>query len=514
MKKIVIPIFILLFGIESYSQEKIKLVVGIVVDQMRYDYIYRFWDDFGDNGFKRLVNEGYYFRNANFSYVPTYTGPGHASIFTGTTPSSHGIISNDWYDKSYSNNIYCVGDDSMHTVGGKENDFYGKVSPKRMLTTTIGDEMQLFSDAKVIGISIKDRGAILAAGHSADAAYWMNAEGKWISSTYYMKQLPKWLQEVNKKDNVKKYMSGSWKLKDEFTYNLDTLLRINGRGQIKKTPFGNSILNDLAINILKEEKLGKNKTTDFLAVSFSSTDYIGHQYGPHSSELFDTYVRLDKDIAKLLKVLDSKVGIENIVVFLTSDHGVVSQPSNLIAKNIPAGYFDKTTINNSLKNYLNKKLGDSEWILNYSNNQFFLNRELIEKSEFALGYVQQICADFLINIDGIKNTFTASQMHNNEYQDSFHALIQKGFNQKRSGDIIIALQSGWIDNYWMNGGTTHGSSYSYDTHVPLIFWGGNIKQGKSDRAVYIKDIAPTICTILGISHPSGSTGEPIQEVTE
>lgn len=511
-KTLIITLLFCLIAPLSFSQEKPKLVVGIVVDQMRYDYIYRFWDDFGKDGFKKLVNEGHFFRNAQFGYMPTFTGPGHASIYTGTTPSVHGIISNDWYDKTNDTILYCTGDDAIHSVGTDSAD--GKMSPHLMLTTTFSDELKLFNNGKVIGISLKDRGAILPAGHSADAAYWMDSNGKWISSSYYMDVLPLWLQEVNEKDGVEKYMSGIWKVKNEFTYNLDTLLKVNGRGAIKRTPFGNTILNDLAIRILKEEKLGKNKTTDCLFVSFSSTDYIGHQYGPHAPELVDTYIRLDKDIAQLLKSIDSKVGFENVVLFLTADHGVVSEPKELLERKIPAGYFESTVMIDGLKLHLNTIFGEGEWVKNYSNNQLFLNHTLITEKGLELEKVQQICANFLLNIDGVKNTFTAKQMHDNEYQNSFHSLIQRGYNQKRSGDVMVALQTGWISKYWENGGTTHGSSYSYDTHVPLIFWGGKIKQGTTDRKVNIRDIAPSISTILGTAYPNGCTGNPLVEITK
>ena len=522
MKKIlIITLLNCLIATLSFSQEKPKLVVGIVVDQMRYDYIYRFWEDLGDNGFKKLINEGHFFRNCQFGYAPTYTGPGHASIFTGTTPSVHGIIGNDWYDKKSGEYIYCAGDGDMHTVCNCEQKNIdiqsadGKMSPHHMLTSTFSDELKLFNkESKVVGISLKDRGAILPAGHSANAAYWMDSEGKWITSSYYMDALPAWIEEENTRDKISKYMSGIWKVKNEFTHNLDTLLKINGRASIKKTPFGNTILNDLAIRILKEEKLGKNKTTDCLFVSYSSTDYIGHQYGPHAAELVDTYIRLDKDIAQLLKSIVRKVGFENVVVFLTADHGVVSEPKELLERKIPAGYFESSVMIDSLKLYLAQKFGEGEWVKNYSNNQLFLNHALITEKGLELEKMQQICADLLLNIDGVKNTFTAKQMHNNEYQNSFHSLVQRGYNQKRSGDVMVALQTGWISKYWENGGTTHGSSYSYDTHVPLIFWGGNIPKGQTDRKVNVRDIAPSISTILGTAYPNGCTGNPLQEITK
>ncbi len=518
MKKILI-ILSLLIGLQSYSQQKPKLVVGIVVDQMRYDYIYRFWEDLGEDGFKKLINEGHFFRNCQFGYVPTYTGPGHASIFTGTTPAVHGIIANDWYDKNSGEYIYCVGDNKMNIIGfslkNTEISEDGKMSPHHMLTTTFGDELKLFNDeSKVIGISLKDRGAILPAGHTANAAYWLGNNGKWITSSFYMESLPDYVQEINDRNDVQNYLKGDWKVKEEFTHNLDTLFEKSGGSAIKKTPFGNTILKDLAIKILKEEKLGQGKHTDVLTLSFSSTDYIGHQHGPHAPEIKDTYIRLDTDLGKILKLIDNKVGYENTVVFITADHGVVSEPHELLKRNIPGGYFNSIIMKKELSKYLDTTYGEGDWIDNYSNNQLFLNHDLIEEKNINMQEIQRKSAHFFLKYKWVKNTYTATQLNENEYQSSFHTLVQRGFNQKRSGDVVVSLQTGWLKLYWRNGGTTHGSCYSYDTHVPLIFWGGKIPQGKTDRKVNIRDIAPTISTLLGISYPNGCTGNPLPEVTQ
>ncbi|MEE2954208.1 MAG: alkaline phosphatase family protein [Bacteroidota bacterium] len=498
-----------------------KLIVGIVVDQMRYDYIDRFWDDFGKDGLKRLIKEGFSFGNANFSYTPTFTGPGHASIYTGTTPSVHGIIANNWYDKYNKKYIYCTGDATVETICNCENlstDVIaedGKMSPRHMLTTTISDEMKLFNeDAKTIAISLKDRGAILPAGHSATAAYWMDQDGRWISSSYYMDVLPEWLIQFQEKNPAENYLTGEWEIEGGNSHNLDNMLKSKGPSAIKNTPYGNTILNELGIEIIKQEALGQSNSTDFLSISFSSTDYIGHQYGPHAKEIKDTYISLDKDIAKLLKTISENVGSKNVIVFLTADHGVVSEPKKLIERKIPAGYWDKDNCNTQLKNHLNKKYGDGEWVKSFSNNQIFLNHDLIISKNMNIRSIQESCARFLINIEGIKNTYTATQMHEHEYRYGFRSLIQKGYSQKRSGDVLIALETGWISKGWEKGGTTHGTAYSYDTHVPLIFWGRNIKHGKSNKLTHIQDIAPTISTILGISFPNGCTGSPIIEITE
>ena len=517
MKKIILVLFVMLWGI-SQAQEKPKLVVGIVVDQMRYDYVYRFWNQFGDNGFKKLVNEGYFLRNTHYNYTPTYTGPGHASIFTGTTPSVHGIIGNNWYNKADGLSVYCAGDGNSTTVCDCDNHIdvestAGKMSPHRMLTTTFSDELKLFSpQSKVFGISIKDRGAILPAGHTANGAFWMGKSGEWISSSYYYEQLPEWLIEFQQKKPATSYFKGAWKGRG-FGYPMDSLLASKGPASVKSTPQGNTYLKDLAIELIKSEKLGKDNITDVLTLSFSSTDYIGHQFGPHAQELVDTYIKLDKDIAEIVKHINSTVGQENALIFLTADHGVVSVPNELKARKIPAGYFDASNLITELNNHLSKRYGNNTWVLKYSNQQFFLNRKLIEEQKLSHQEVQQLTADYLIGIEGVQYTFTAHQLHHNEYQNSFYSLIQKGFNQKRSGDVVIALNSGWIE--WNSPtGTTHGSCFSYDTHVPLLFWGKGIQQGVSDEYISICDIAPTISTLLGISFPNGCTGQPIRSITE
>ena len=501
-----------------FAQNPPKLVVGIVVDQMRYDYIYRFWNQFSEDGFKKMVNEGYFCRNTHYNYTPTYTGPGHASIYTGTTPSVHGIIGNNWYNKKQALMVYCAGDGNTTTICDCDNHkdieaVEGQMSPNRMLTTTFSDELKLFNPlSKVFGISLKDRGAILPAGHLANGAYWMDNSGQWISSSYYMTQLPPWLINFQKEQPTSSFFKGSWKGKN-FKYSLDSLLESKGPGAIKGTPFGNTYLKNLAIELLKNESLGQDKIPDVLTVSFSSTDYIGHQFGPHAPELVDTYIKLDQDIAQLLSFINKTIGKENVVIFLTSDHGVVSVPNELIKRNIPAGYFDASNLTSQLNQHLSNHLGDANWVLKYSNQQFFLNRQEIENQKLKPSEVQQLAADFLINIDGVENTFTAHQLHNNEYQNHFHSLIQNGYHQKRSGDVIIALEAGWIE--WNSPtGTTHGSCFSYDTHVPLIFWGKGIQNGLNDYPISISDIAPTISTILGISFPNGCTGNPIPNITQ
>lgn len=512
---------------------KPKLVVGIVVDQMRYDYIYRYWDKFGNDGFKRLVNEGFFCRNTNFNYVPTYTGPGHTSIYTGTTPAVHGIIANDWYDKKSGKNVYCAEDNAVNGVGTTASE--GKRSPVNNLATTITDELRISSNmkSKVIGIALKDRSAIMPAGHTANAAYWYDGSiGSFITSTYYMKDLPLWVQDFNKKELAKKYLAQPWNTllpieqyteslpddnkyeyiakgesKPVFPHNLPQLMAANGgMNIIRSTPFGNSLTKDFAIEVLKNENLGKSGATDFLAVSFSSPDYIGHAYGPNSVEQEDDYLRLDKDLAELLSFLDTQIGKNNVLVFLTADHAAPEVPAYLMDLKVPAGYVSEWKIVKDLKNYLSMTYGDT-LVLSFSNQQVFLNHKVIDEKKIILQQVQDNVAAFLQNMEGISEVLTATTLNNTSFTEGSRYLMQKGFNAKRSGDVLVNYLPAWID--FSKTGTSHGSPYSYDTHVPLIFYGWNIKQGSSAEQVYITDVAATLAMMLNIQFPNGCTGKPI-----
>lgn len=512
---------------------KPKLVVGIVIDQMRYDYIYRYWDKYGNDGFKRLVNEGFFCRNTNFNYVPTYTGPGHASVYTGTTPAVHGIIANDWYDKVKGKNIYCVQDDNVNGVGTNAPE--GKRSPVNMLTTTITDELRISSTmkSKVIGIALKDRSAILPAGHTANAAYWYDGSvGGFITSTYYMKELPVWVQAFNKQELAEKYMSQPWntilpidqytesvpddnnyefiakgETRPVFPHNLPDLMKANGGlNMIRSTPFGNSLTKDFAIETIKSENLGKSTATDFLAVSFSSPDYIGHAYGPNSVEQEDDYIRLDKDLGEFLKFLDTQIGKNNVLVFLTADHAAPQVPAYLMDLKVPAGYIDEAKIEETLKKYLLKNFGDT-LVLSFSNQQIFLNQKLIEEKKLNLQQVEESVASFIQNLPAVSEVLTAVALNNSQFTEGSRYLMQKGFNARRSGDVLVNYQPAWVD--FPHYGTTHGSPYSYDTHVPLLFYGWNIQHGSSSEQVYITDVAATLAMMLNIQFPNGCTGKPI-----
>lgn len=537
MKKIFVSLFTvcaIAASAQPAATAKPKLVVGIVIDQMRYDYIYRYWNKFGNDGFKRLVNEGFFCRNTNYNYVPTYTGPGHTSVYTGSTPAIHGIIANDWYDKKTGKMMYCAEDNSVTGVGTTAVE--GKRSPANNLTTTITDELRISSNmkSKVIGIALKDRSAIMPAGHTANAAYWYDGSvGGFITSTYYMKELPAWVQEFNKKELPKKYLSqpwttvlpidqyteslpddnkyeGKWKgeAKSTFPHNLPELMAANGGlGMIRSTPFGNTLTKDFAIEVIKNENMGKSGATDFLAVSFSSPDYIGHSWGPNSVEQEDDYIRLDRELAELLTFLDTQLGKANVLVFLTADHAAPEVPNYLIDLKVPAGYVNEAKMESELKKYLNETYGDT-LVLSYSNQQFFLNHKTIMSKKLVLKDVEETAAAFLMTMDGVSEVMTANTMNNTAFTEGSRYLMQKGYNAKRSGDVLVNYPPAWIDGYSQTG-TTHGSPYSYDTHVPLIFYGWNVKQGSTSEQVYITDVAATLAMMLNIQFPNGCVGKPV-----
>jgi predicted AlkP superfamily pyrophosphatase or phosphodiesterase len=510
--------------------ERPKLVVGIVVDQMRYDYLYRFYDKFGKDGFRKLMSEGFLCRNTRYNYVPTYTGPGHAAIYTGTTPSVNGIIANDWYDRSKNDTVYCVRDSKSESVGAQGD--AGRMSPRNLLSTTITDELKLATNSrsKVIGVSLKDRGAILPAGHMADAAYWFDSKsGNWISSSYYIKELPGWASSFNDQKQADQLLSQPWNTvnppesytastadsvpfeagifgsRPVFPYNLPKL-KGNSYEIIRYTPFGNTITRKFAEEAVKGEQLGKGEETDFLAVSFSSTDYIGHAFGPNSVEIEDTYIRLDRELAEFISFLENHAGKSNVLVFLTSDHGVAHVPEFLSQRRIPSGVIETRALVDSLNRYLNGIFGPGV-VSCYINRQIYLNYPLMDQKRISAKEVQERIAAFLLRFRGISGTITSLTLRSSEFSKGNYSLINNGFNLRRSGDIIVSFEPGWFEG--KKKGSTHGEPYTYDIHVPLLWYGWGIRKGSTVEPVSITDIAPTLAEMLHIEAPNGCTGQPI-----
>ena len=537
MRRIFSAAFMLLFAFSSKAQspntnaDKPKLVVGIVVDQMRYDYLNKFWDKYEEGGFKRLIQEGFNFRNNHYNYAPTYTGPGHTSVWTGTSPMNHGIIGNDWFDKFSGEMVYCAQDDSVASLGTKSN--AGKMSPHRMQTTTLTDQNRLHTQfrGKTIGVSIKDRGAILPAGHTANAAYWFSGgeDGKFISSTYYMEELPKWVQKFNKSGKADSYLKewdtfldietytesgvdendfeGGFRGKETatFPYDLKKLSKGNGNYSIiPQTPFGDDITLDFALAAIEAEELGKDEDTDILALSFSSTDKVGHNFGVNSKEVEDTYLRLDKNISDLLAYLDKNIGEGEYSVFLTADHAGGHVGGYLNSKKIPTGNLDYGKLQRAFKDFATEQFGDG-LIQNVSNDQIFLDYEYMANEDLDPEEVETKIEHFLIQQPGVYKVYTRSELQSNNFSNGIGYLIQNGFNQKRSGDIMIVEHPG--SGYGR--GSTHGSAFNYDTHTPLLFFGAGVPHGETYERSEIIDIAPTMAALMGIEYPNGTSGKPL-----
>ncbi|MGX1927789.1 alkaline phosphatase PafA [Flagellimonas sp. 2504JD4-2] len=520
----------------AQNHGKPKLVVGIVVDQMRAEYLYRFQENYSQNGFKRLIREGFNVKNMHYNYVPTATGPGHASIYTGTTPADHGIVANDWYDKAVERKMYCAEDESVFLVGGvsnpkKEVNRYSR-SPKNLLASTITDELKLFTNgrSKVIGISLKDRGAIFPAGHLADYAFWYHEQtGKFITSTYYSEKLPNWLMAFNQQKLADSLLNLTWnmlkpseaykhsgpdnasmekvfegRVNATFPYGLKRLYKANGNfAMIPFVPFGNTLLSQLAKTVIQEEALGQLNETDFLTISFSSTDYIGHSFGIRSKELEDTYIRMDGEIADLLSFLDSKVGKDNYLVFLTADHAASDHPDFLKATNLQGKYFEVETIKRQLNAKLSEDFGNDTYVAYMDKTQIYFNPVTTPKDK-----ILEAAVSFLTKLEGIQELYVP-EFHSNRNL-VMDAVFRKSHNPNNSGDILLHFKPGWMPK--RTEGTTHGAFYNNDTHVPMLWFGWGIKNGETVKKTTIDQIAPTLSFLLDIPLPSLSSNLPIEGV--
>lgn len=543
MHRIVTIVFSWILFLTSHAQsspswgntlQRPKLVVGIVVDQMRWDFLYRYYDRYAPNGgFKRMLNQGFSCENTLIPYAPTVTAPGHATIYSGTVPAIHGITGNAWWDKIQQRDVYCTEDKAVQTVGS--NTSAGMQSPRNLLVTTICDELRLATNfqSKVIGIAIKDRGGILPAGHSANAAYWYDAgSGNWITSNYYMNELPGWVKEFNAKKLVDKYYEKGWDLLypantyiqstadnkpyenkglgNGFPYDLKRFIG-KSYNVISTTPYGNTFTLDLAKAALEGEKLGEDAVTDFLAVSFSSPDYIGHGFGPNSVEQEDDFLRLDRDLGDFLNYLDAKIGQGQYTVFLSADHGVAHIPEFMQENNLPGGRFNDGSLLEQMNQQLKNKYNKSDLIQSISNYQVSLNNKLITESNLNREEIVKWIVEFLSQQEGVARVFEINQMQATPLPAKEKEMLINGYYPARGGDIQLVLQPGWIESF-NNIGTTHGLWNPYDAHIPLLWYGWGINQGKTYREVYMTDIAATLAALLKIQMPSGSIGKVISEV--
>ncbi len=515
-----------------------KLVVGIVVDQMRWDYLYRYFERYSaTGGFKRFLNQGYSCENTLIPYTPTITACGHTTVYTGSVPAIHGITGNGWYDNILRRNVYCTEDKTVKGVGTTNS--AGEMSPRNMLVTTICDEMRLATNfrSKVIGIAIKDRGGILPAGHSANAAYWYHGgTGDWISSTYYMEELPAWVKDFNAKKLPDQYFRQNWNTlypintyiqssSDEkpyeskplgsdskgFPYSLEKFVGKN-YGAISSTPYGNTFTAALAKAAIEGEKLGADNITDVLAVSFSTPDYVGHSFGPNSIEIEDTYLRLDKDLGDLFNYLDTKVGKGQYLVFLSADHAVAHVPAFLRENKIPAGTVSGSGIMNRFNPQLKEKFGAERLIVSMSNYQVHLNHPVIDSMGLNEMAIKKWITDSLLKTEGVSQVIDLDQLGSLPLNSTIKDMVANGYFPQRNGDLQIILKPHWFDGG--NTGTTHGSWHPYDAHIPLLWYGWNIKPGKTNRETYMTDIAPTLAALLKIQMPSGSVGKVIEEIVK
>jgi len=514
-----------------------KLVVGIVVDQMRWDYLYRYYDRYQAGGFKRLLNEGFSCDNTNLDYIPSVTAAGHTCIYTGTVPAIHGIAGNDFIIQATGKPMYCTEDTTVHTVGSTSR--AGEMSPRNLLTTTVTDELRLATNfrSKVIGIALKDRGGILPAGHTANAAYWFDdASGNWITSTYYMNDLPAWVKKFNDQKLPAKYLKQDWntlypvdtyqqsagdnnpkyegnfRSTDAPTMPVKTSQMMGmGMGLIRSTPYGNSLTLDMAKAAIDAEKLGKNSVTDFLAVSLSSTDYVGHQFGINAVEIEDTYLRLDRDLSAFFTYLDASVGKGNYTVFLTADHGAAHNETFLNDHNVPAGAWNDRGIMKDLNNLLESKYGIKNMVLSLDNYQVNLNNVAIADKKVNEYAIKQDCIAFLQKQPGVAFAVDMQNVQNASLPEALRTRIVNGYNVEHSGVIQIILKPGWYAGHGTTG-TTHGTWNPYDTHIPLVFMGWGIQHGHSNQPTHMTDIAPTVAALLHIQTPNGSIGVPLVQV--
>jgi hypothetical protein len=517
-----------------------KLIIGIVVDQMRYDFLYRFSDDYGDDGFKRLLREGFSCENTHFNYMPTYTAPGHAAIYTGTTPSVNGIIGNFWWDRQSGGYRYVTTDTTVRSTGTSGR--AGQHSPKVLLSSTITDELRLSNSfrSKVAAVCLKDRGSVLPAGHIPDACYWFSdKEGNWITSSYYTDTLPEWVAAFNARNPAGAYLSKPWlplrpasaytesfagwnqyehrrgnNKTGNFPYDLPAMQKARGDfGIIRTTPFGNDLTLDFALELIDKMDLGNDAFPDFLSISFSGTDYCGHHFGLHAEETQDVYLRLDLQIARLLQFLDARFGKDQVLVFLTSDHGAAETPRHLADLQFPVDVFPESALEKKLDSLVSSKLSaPGPFILKMTNQQVWMDTLALARAGSGAAAVAPAIIDFLKKQPGVYDAFTYQEALQLPSEYPFIGEVRRGLHPRRSGDILFLLDPGWHadDKYNLHAGTTHGSPYAYDTHIPLLWYGWKVPVGSTHAPVSITDIAPTLAAMLRIMEPNGNTGKIIE----
>lgn len=514
-----------------------KLVVGLVVDQMRWDYLYRYYSKYGNDGFKRLLNKGFSLNNVHINYVPTVTALGHTSIYTGSVPAIHGIAGNDWYDKGTGKNVYCTTDETVKPVG-TQNVKVGSHSPKNLWSTTITDELRLATNfqGKVVGVSLKDRASILPAGHNPTGAYWFDdSSGNFVTSSYYMNDLPQWMKNFNAQNLPEKLVANGWNTllplnqytesspdnspwegllgsakTPTFPYNNLAADYQAKKDNIRYTPFGNTLTLKVAEASIEGEGLGKDHITDFLAINIASTDYAGHKFGPNSIEVQDVYLRLDQDLAEFFKYLDKNIGKNEYTVFLSADHGGAHAVGFMQEHKMATGFFGEGA-EKSLNEKYKLKYGVENLLTSIDNYQIYLDQSLIEKNKLDMTNVVDYLVDELNKDQSVLFAVNLKKLGQAPIPEPIKTRIINGYNWQRSGDIQLISHDSMLPPYAKTG-TTHSVWNSYDSRVPLIFMGWGIKNGESNKEYNMTDISPTIASLLRIQFPSGNIGNPIVEV--
>ena len=514
-----------------------KLVVGLVVDQMRWDYLYRYYDKYGNDGFKRLLNQGYSLNNVHINYIPTVTALGHTSIYTGSVPAIHGIAGNDWLDRTTGKNVYCTTDENVKPVG-TANVRVGSHSPKNLWSTTITDELRLATNfqAKVVGVSLKDRASILPAGHNPTGAYWFDdSTGNFVTSSYYMNDLPQWMKNFNTQNLPEKLVANGWNTllplnqytesspdnspwegllgsakTPTFPYNNLAADYQAKKDNIRYTPFGNTLTLKVAEASIEGEGLGKDHITDFLAINIASTDYAGHKFGPNSVEVQDVYLRLDQDLAEFFKYLDKNIGKNEYTVFLSADHGGAHAVGFMQEHKMATGFFGEGA-EKSLNEKYKLKYGVENLLTSIDNYQIYLDQSLVEKNKLDMTNVVDYLVDELNKDQSVLFAVNLKKLGQAPIPEPIKTRIINGYNWQRSGDIQLISHDSMLPPYAKTG-TTHSVWNSYDSRVPLIFMGWGIKNGESNKEYNMTDISPTIASLLRIQFPSGNIGNPIVEV--
>jgi predicted AlkP superfamily pyrophosphatase or phosphodiesterase len=514
---------------------KPRLVLGIVIDQFRYDYLTRFEDLFGEGGFRRLLMHGAVFTNANYIYVPTVTAPGHATFMSGSAPAFHGIIANEWFERETDRRVESVTDDSVKPLGGKTSE---SRSPRRFVGSTLGDQLKLASagKSKVIGIALKDRAAILPAGKGANGAFWYDDKsGEFVSSTYYFPDLPSWVKQFNQAHLADKYFNKKWeKLLPESAYERsqpdDSPFEkyrfgtkfpyvINGGEskigpkfyeQLDESPFANDYVVTFAKAAIEAEGLGQDEYTDLLTVSFSANDLVGHNFGPYSQEVEDMALRVDRSLADLFSYVDRKVGLANTIIVFTADHGVAPIPEHAQAVGLGGGRIDVKTITAAAETALDDRFGQDNWIRETVAGNIYLDYKTLERRHAKRDEIESVACEAVTKVVGVAECYTRTQLLAKQLTPGLISTrVLNDFYPERNGDVLFILKPYYMTR--TGDGTTHGTPYSYDTHVPVIFYGYGIVPGSYSAVSSPSDIAPTLANVLKIEPPSSVVGRVLTE---